>query len=1142
VVLFGYDVPDRSDEQAVESKFKEVLSNVDRKYKDAKIEIWRQNQLIGFLRPFLSLALRLSYRSNLPFRTHKSWSQQAEMRSGFNAGKEQENFISSLQAGLREGTAAVHIRVYGEPGIGKTRLVLEATRTDDLSPLVIYCDSAGKFRDSNLMNELLKDDNSFSTIMVLDECDPDSRAYIWDKFKHLGSRIKVVSIYNEHDATSGNITYLEAPPLGQEQIIGIIQGYGIQKDQAERWAELCSGSPRVAHMLGQNLLKNPEDVLKPPDTVDIWERYVTGGDDATSIKVQQRRVVLRHIALFKRFGCGGRLVDEAKRIAKMVEKADPQITWARFQEIVQELRHRKILQGETTLYITPKALHIWLWKEWWNTYGPGFNFEEFSKDLPGQLQDWFCEMFKYAELSGIASQVVENLLGQDGPFQKGGYLKTELGSRFFGALAEAAPVLALKCLENTIGTWSKDELMQFKTSRSHVRWALEKIAVWRETFAGAARLLLALGEAENEGWSNNASGVFAGLFSHGYSLVAPTEASPEERFPILKEALESASKERRLLALRACEMALQTEGFIGTVTDKHQGLKKEPSLWMPKTWGEIFDAYRRVWQLLREKVDTLSGEEQQQAVRILLDRASGVARMQNLSDMVIDTVTELAQKPYVERKNVIAKIVQILHYDRGRLPKEVRQRWEQLKNELTGRDFSSLLKRYVGMSLIEDVVDSKGKFTDTTQPKIESLAQEALENGDLLKPELHWLVTEDAQNGFRFGYELGKKDKDFSLLSMLLHAQRSAMGKPSAYFLGGYFRSLFEKDQERWEKQLDLLAEDEKLIVWVPEVTWRSGLTDRAALRILSIAEKGFITIRHFRLFGLGTIVGNISENVFKKWIEFVLASSDIYAGSVALDLYYRFYLDKDSKHTLPEEMTLRVLTHESLFQKAEERRRGQMDDYYWTEIGKSFVTLYSERSLNLADKMLRHFGEDGTIVEGFHSQPQELLDQIVESQPVEAWKLITAYIGLPMDVRAFHIMHWLQGSPFFRRTEGALSLIPLESIWKWVDADVERRAPYLAEFVPKAFFRQPEEPCVTRELLMRYGARKDVRDSLIRNFLTEGWHGPASLHYQEKKQEMLKFRQTEDNENVKRWIDEYVDVLNSMIERERIEEERDDL
>lgn len=1138
-MLFGWDNPETTDDQLI-NKFKEKLTRIDHKYNNAKIEIWRQNNLIGFLKPFPSLALQVNERAKAIFQTHQSWSRYAEMKKEFKAGQPQKDFISNMQNELRKNGEAVHIRVWGDAGIGKTRLVLEATRVEDLQPRVVYCDAASKFRDSDLMNEISRDDNQFSVILVIDECDPGSRSYIWNELKYRGPRIKLVSIYNEYDDTAGNINYFDTPPLDEEEVSSIIQGYGIPKDQADRWPELCGGSPRVAHVIGWNLKNNPENLLKPPDTVNVWDRYVAGGDDPNSLKVEQRRLVLRHIALFKRFGYGRLFVTEAQAIAEIVKQADPQITWLKFQEIIDKLKARKILQGENTLYITPKLLHIELWTEWRNIHGNAFNLEDFSNNLPPTLLEWFHEMFKYAAESEVASRVVKDFLGENGPFINDDYLRKKLGAHFFFALAEADPESALKCLKRTVGTWSMEELVQFTTGRREVVWALEKMAIWRELFSDAARLLLALGETENETWSNNASGVFAGLFSLGYGRVAPTETPPQYRLSVLKEALESSSKERQILALRACDHALESQRFVRHIGAEYQGLRKEPQLWIPQTYDELFDAYHQIWQLIRERLDDLSEDGQQQAVNILLRRARGLGRIQNLADMVIDTVDELTKKPYVDEMMVLGKVIHILHYEGKNLPLQTRQRWEQLKDELTGSDFSSLMKRYVGKHLLEDRFDEHGNLVDQTQPRIEKLAQQAVENSNLLRSELNWLVTTDVQNGYRFGYELGMRDKDFSLLPILLEAQRRTSENASVHFLGGYLRALFERNREMWEKQLDALTEDKNLNTGIPELTSRSGMSDQAALRVLDLAERGIIGINHFSMLCAGGGCHDISEDVFKKWIVFLLGSSEINAVFIALDWYYYYYLQKESKHTLPEDLTLELLTHQLLFQRPEAGRHEQMDDFYWAEIGQAFAQSYPGKNLELADRMLEHFGEDGTILDGFRSETQVVLNEITQQCPEEVWLCITNYLGPPIDSRAFYIKQWLRGDESFGRGEaGALPMIPLKNIWEWVDEDVENHAGYLASFVPEKLFREEGKICLAREVLVRYGTREDVRMKLIENFSAGGGIGPISLHYQEKKQQLLDFEKGEDDENVKRWIVEYISSLDQIIEHVKIEEER---
>jgi hypothetical protein len=346
VVLFGWDNPDQTDEKGVLQRFVELLAAVDEKYKTGKIEVWRQNNVIGFFSQYPSLALRMAGRDNAIFQSHNSWSRDAEMRREFKISEAQSKIIQAVKEELRNGgDAAIHIRIFGEAGIGKTRLVLEATRADHLSPIAIYCD-ASKFYDSSLMNELLRDDNTFEAILVLDECDPELRADIWNKFKLSGRRIRIVTIYNEDDETVGTTTYLNAPPLDSEAIKAILQGYVTLKDYIDRWIDFCGGSPRLAHAIGENLQKNSGDLLKSPDTVNIWDRYFLGADGDSQLQ-QQRRVVLRHLALFKRVGYGGPVHPKRKQSHNLSRKLTTALRTQNFRKLLSGAAKEEFFKAST---------------------------------------------------------------------------------------------------------------------------------------------------------------------------------------------------------------------------------------------------------------------------------------------------------------------------------------------------------------------------------------------------------------------------------------------------------------------------------------------------------------------------------------------------------------------------------------------------------------------------------------------------------------------------------------------------------------------------------------------------------------------------------------------------------------------------
>ena len=1113
-------------------------------YSHPKVEVWSQNTLIGFLQAFPSLALSVNRHDKSSFQTHLSWSRNADMGFPYVSGESQKDLIGKIRDKLREEVNTVHVRVLGEPGIGKTRLVLEATKTPDLAPLVIYC-NATQFRDSELMYEILRDDNNFSTILVIDECDPDNRYYIWNKLQHQGNWIKLITIYNNYDPVPGSgISVLETERLKNDQIRTLIQGHGISEEQADHYVEFCGGSPRMAHHTGNIIANHPEDPSQLLNDDYLYKNFYVdfGREKPDSREVQERESTLQCIALFKQFGFEGPVIADAQAIAKKVREANQSVTWSRFQKIVDDLKKRKVLQGGSTLYITPKALHIKLWVEWWRIHGDPFDLEDFIQDLPSgsKLIEWFLEMFQYAAESEPASRIVKELLGPNGPFQDGESLNTRLGSRFFLALTEADPKAALKCLMHTIGTQDRNELLQFMTGRRDVIWALEKIAMQRDLFVDAARLLLALGEAENEGWSNNASGVFAGLFSPGRGRVAPTEAPPAERLPVLKEAFESGSKERRLLALKACNEGLEFDHFSRIPGAEYQGLRKDADFWEPKTYGELFDAYRQMWHLLSQQIERLPEDERAEAAEILLQRAPRIARRPNLSDMVVNTIQSLAEKTVVDNRWLIKTVIEFLHHNSKDLTDNIRQRWENLRDELVGSDFHSMMRRYVGMNLPVDAFDEDGNYLKEGHPQIHSLAQQAVEDPHLLQSELPWLVTTDAGNGYVFGYQLGKKDNGFVMLPTLLDTQRKATDNASAFFLSGYFRALFESNVTEWEKQLEALVEDTTLNVLIPDLTHRSGMTDQAGLRLFKLAEAGLMHTNTFAVFFSSHVTDNLSDEVFTKWIAFLLNAADELAVSVALKLYYFYYVYEKEVSALPCDLTFQLLVRPALFEHLNPVLVNSMTDHYWMEIANAFIDLYPEKNLEFIERVIPHFGKNGTIFDAFNTETYSILTELTKRHPEHVWK----HVSKRLEERNFVLEQWLKEGDsretFSAEEKGVLIFLPREKIWEWIDEVVEDRAWYFAyRLVPKTLSADEWPNSLVRAFLARYGDREDVRDNLQANYSTEGYSGERSLHLDGKREKLLRIKADEDDQNVKQWLDDYIQRLEKNIEQARIEEER---
>ncbi|HET9415190.1 MAG TPA: hypothetical protein VFO74_13840, partial [Pseudolabrys sp.] len=794
----------------------------------------------------------------------------------------------------------------------------------------------------------------------------------------------------------------------------------------------------------------------------------------------------------------------------------------------KRLREQRVLQGETTLYITPRLLHIKMWAEWFQNYGAGFDVGAFEEQLPTtQLIDWFREMYQFARESKESMAVVKKLLDETGPFASASFFEHRRSAEFFLRLTDAAPDAALRRLEQTIGKWDRDRLKDFGEGRRQVVWALERIAVWRDLFAGAARILLKLAEAENENIGNNATGVFADLFSPGDGPVAPTEASPEERFPILQEAFRSTSADRRKVALLAADHALETGHFSRAVGAEYQGLRHPPKLWVPETWGELFDAYRRVWHLVESSLDTLPEDERQEALKVLLKQARGVSGMANLSSMVVDTLTSLVSKEWIDRTDIIDTVEDIYRYGIEQMDPSVKTLWDRLRTLLAPSDFPSRLERYVAMNRWADLVDDSE--SDAVGTTIDALAHEAFANPEVLRPALPWLVTDRAKNGYRFGYELGRSDTNCALLPELVGAQRLAE-KPNAFFLGGYLRAVAARNIEVFESVLDALAQDEQLRVLVPELSFRAQFTDRGARRLISMLQSSAIEPWRLGILSFGGTVRNLSESTFFELIEQLIALDSGVAAGTALDLFQFYFFHRDSHPPLPRDLTLRLLTANAFFGSSKETRR-QLQDYGWNEVAEKFVDAYPEEALPLGKKLLAHFGEEHTVISGFRPQSLKVLDRILHDHPRELWCDIEQYLGPPIDQRGFRIRHWLR--------DGAMNVIPADVVWKWIDANPELRGWYAANLVAPSFPGDANS-ISARELLVRYGERDDVRNNLCANFSSEIWWGPESKHWESKIAWIRDLLKAEKHPNVRQWLTEFEFILSSRLERAKVEEERE--
>lgn len=1118
-----------------------------------KVSIIEADSIVGILKPHLALKMRIT-RGNTSFMgiPCETWANEPSMSNHFEHDEKRDQQIQNTRELLISDEAIEHdVRVSGFPGNGKTRSVLEAVNVSELSSQVIYFEKPSLALDTGNLRELALEDD-LQAVIIVDECDAVSYASILAIVRRSKSQIKLLTIFNEDGNTvTGDVRYVDlntSEKLPEEAIKKIIKSYGSAGEDAGRWATYCEGSPRMAHMIGENLKYNSADILKNPSYDKAMELCIANRDQIDSTEFNERKQVLMWLSLFTKFGWSNVHASERQFILAKIKRLEG-LPEGKIETIIQDLKGRKILQGDKTLYISPRLLQVRAWKWWWEKYSQTFDMDKFwhEKDDDGNeivassaLIDWFNDMFQYAAEAPGAAEVVKTLLSPGGPLENEEQLINAIGSNFFLRLTEADPAAALTVAARWMSDKSDSELEALRFDRQNLVRSLETMAVWREYFVEATRLLLRLARTEsNHTYSNNSEGTFSDMFSNGYGKVATTEAPPKERLVVLKEALQSNNPKEQLLGIQAVYKSLEMDHFSKVVGPEIQGLKREPKLWMPETWGDFWDAMQATWDLLLERISTLQGEPLEKAVAVFRDRLRGLVRIHDRGIHFLEGFILLTDKGFIPYEDALRTVSLILRYEK-KLKPDIRARVEEFYTFLEGNDFTGKLRRHVATDIMEDWYGDDGKKLKAGQQKLEALANEIIAQPNLLTDNA-WLFTTDAKNGYWFGVTIADLDESLSLLQPLINEQRKSINNnASVYFLSGYLQGLRKRDAQKADQVTEDLSKEPYFLPHILELIWRTELDERTGNLVLELLKTDKVEYREMSRFKLGAAVKSISDDLFNQWVKNLLERNDVYAHVTAVDIFLSHYVFGEQKE-LPKDLTKQLLSMKTLGTQATRQLSSEIE-WDWSQVASRYIEQYPDDIDYLINFMTSYYGKKNSILESHH-EASTVLTELAKLKPELVWDKVASEITSE-SYDTYSLESWMQGEISFGegRDQGALQMLDKQMLIDWIEQSPEERAPLVAGMVPHdfGFDNEQSEPCWLSIILDKYGNNKRVISAVNSNLWGEGYSGPASQHYAKKLEDIKRFKALNaESTNIQTWANQYMPGIEAQIEQAKIEEER---
>jgi len=1119
------------------NKAKELIINVlaEKGFQgyEQKIDVLGASQITEFAERYPGTASLLTADPVQDAWTLEEWRHDSHMTNTFVESPEQTKIISHLRAVLQGESK--HIRILGEAGLGKTRIVLESLKHEAISPYVLYIQHGSQFGQSKLFRQLLRTGRDKPLILVIDELPEKELSDIWRHLKPRCGHLKIVSMDHGLDKTHDDeIELINAPYLADETIKKILAQRVGEPLGLDRWVKICEGSPRVAQAIADNLYANPTDLLKPPTTIRIWTRFLHGYGNRDEANARQIECVAQHLALFSRFGYEAPVGEEGAYIAELISNIDPTIGWARFQEIVQDLRERRVLQGSKTLFFVPKALHIYMWNQFWERYGRGFDFTRTFSSMPESLHTWFTNMFKYAG-SADTDQIIDDILNLKGIYSQNKFLTSGKGSQFLSVLAEASPAAVLRLLEATIGKRTNEELLDLRDNRQQFVWTLEKIAVWPNFTVRAIQLLIRLAINENAKNSNNSKGTLLGLFRIGPELAA-TESSPLIRLPAFLKLLRAPSDAERRLGLEAAKGSLDTRGMgFRIVGPEYQGLKERAKLWVPDTYGDLWQAHFLYFQTLVNETKNWPCHLRPDVCNALLFAVEHQIRTPPCTELAFHVLNTLVNDRGMQPEKLNSFFWRWRKYKNDGKHPEIIKRLQILERYYTRRDLVSRFNRYVldvdWLEWEEERREHTIKTRTRTRLLVKALARRIARTPEKLNEICHLLTPrKSAQGLWLFGEHLAQNDVDRILLPQLMEVTLTAK-YPTC--LHGYLSKLRKDSKDLYTSIIDGFLDSESTAWLGTHIALNSDYDDDLFVKCLNVLSKGWIYPQQFCALRYGRSIDHIPkarlETLFKQ-LNHHKSEESICILVELLDLISLYESSPVDSRFVFEVVSKAVPS---------DAGRDVMSGYHWKNVSRKLIKCDETFALPLLNILLTKMVESFRL--SYDSDVQPFANELVQANPSGAWEVIKGHLEKIHPNQVHAILNWLEGGLGWfdeREARGAIADLPLQEIFEWIDENPEVRAVLIAGAAPRTL-DDINGGILTRELLSKYGQFDGVQSGVSSNFKSGGWSGPRSDYLKSKREKFRRWLAAGFDYEITQWIESEIEHLDRNIELEEINEER---
>lgn len=1006
------------------------------------------------------------------------------------------------------------IRIWGAPGVGKTRLIHHAleqhfeNNSDGLAR-VRYTDNS---RELQLW--LGRDDGDLrDLVLVIDEVLPSQAGMLADSFAlraGVPTRARLLMIGPKQSGLYPKPTAIELGPLHSNEIRKIIEreiGEGEAADIIERLSE---GFPLHALWLSKALVDSPALLRAPRQLLtggeDPWlaTSAVLAGPQGDDLDPWRREAELRGKALLLAVLApdddwrGFEDTLEAE-LAKLLR-----VNWSELLDAATACIERGLLRvvGRNRRYISPANLERLILNHFFDDGPAGPPLD--PRRLRERIPERYPRLLERARIVGASDACRRTLTGSvvDALGESRDPARLQTVTPSLEETIRFAPEQAahgLRALIQSLGPRS--------TADPLVRAALQQLSHRRLSRGGF--------EAVEDGlWMLATVGYAERSWAELFARVHATHQQFELRFELLERRLRAPTPAHRKLALQGLAALLDHDVCVGHVAGRDD---LESTRAQPKTDVEVHQQINAGWRaLLRVAEDQDEDPSVATAARAMFCQLELDSAPTGANPDVIERLTALVGQWTSEERNALREALwgpESPLEDVGGVGEDKYAAVAELGRALAPHDLDDQLVAQVGSWMPTFWAEEHPAVRGESVAGDRELAEQLIEQPEFVVEQLPWLGSDRAVRAAQFGKVVGRLDEDRVLLPVLLdHDGPSLAPRFVAGYLAGWGHG---PDGEALDDWITARLTDATHAQLLAHTLIESSGSDRRARLLLELLDRRTLSDDSLLRLGYSEWAASVSIPCIDELI-ITLARRSNEAKLQALGLADRRF--ERSVSSISEELRLTI---GQLVAATASGRLPALAEAAWSHLVRRLSVVGDltplERALEAAAST--HFI-------GYPHHLVKTLRHLLDAAQVQAvWDVV--HHALENGCRARAMRDFLEHA-------GVFDELPAELMMNWVGDDAARGAE-IAWFVR---VRSPELNPLGVQLVRRFGPDASPA-RILHDRIVAASRGDTSRTRSEHAEQVHAWQEGY-GEDVAAWAANIEHELSALAERERQDDDHE--